>query len=164
MKQKGNKKKAPEESRTKGDIESPRWYTDSMPENRKLQGGREMKQEFKMEQAEMDDIIKINTNRMPVMLIGGVTTGMDLQEKINAYWLGLENKYGFNKDTVTPSGKGKLYFLAEAKHIDTPEEIEEKKYNTISKIIDQLESCNYECQAGFLKDNVAFRMLKKTRW
>ena len=119
-----------------------------------------MKQEFKMEQEEMDDIIKINKDQMPVMLIGNVSLGMDLQEKINAYWKGLEEKYGFDRDTVTPSGKGKLYFLAEAKHIKTPEEIELEKYNTLAKIVEQIESCQYTCKAGDLSDNIAFKVLK----
>jgi hypothetical protein len=44
-----------------------------------------MKQEFEMTQQEMNEIIAINKSRMPVMKIENVTTGMDLQEKINAY-------------------------------------------------------------------------------
>ena len=120
-----------------------------------------MKQEFEMTQEEMDDIIKVNKDQMPVILIGEVSVGMDLQEKINSYWKGLEEKYGFDKDTVEPSGKGNLYFLAMAKHIKTPEEIEIEKYDTLAKIVEQLESCQYTCEAGDLKDNIAFKVLKK---
>ncbi len=39
--------------------------------------------------------------------------------------------------------------------------IEIAKYDTLSKIIEQLESCNYENEAGFLNNNVAFLSLKK---
>jgi hypothetical protein len=130
-----------------------------------------MRQEFKMEQKEMDDIIAINKAKMPVMLIGGITTGMDLQERINRYWEGLGDKYGFKPLTVEPSSKGNLYFLAEPKPIVKPKtrtEIEIDKYlenmtikESIQKIIKQLESCNYECQGGKLTNNVAFMALKK---
>jgi len=40
-------------------------------------------------------------------------------------------------------------------------DIEVEKYDTIEKIIAQLESCGYECEAGFLVNNVAFKALKK---
>ena len=123
-----------------------------------------MKQEFEMTQAEMDDIIAINKSQMPVMLIGNVTTGMDLQEKINAYWEGLGNKYGFKPTTVEGSAKGKLFFLAEPKPKSvskTQEEIEMDKFDTIKKIVDQLEFCDYECAAGYLKNNIAFLALKR---
>ncbi|HDZ25797.1 hypothetical protein LCGC14_1114590 [marine sediment metagenome] len=72
-----------------------------------------MKQEFEMTQEEMDDIIQINKDVGPVMQIGTVTTGMDRQEKINNYWQGLADKYGFNPETVEGSSRGELYFLAE---------------------------------------------------
>ena len=123
-----------------------------------------MKQEFEMTQEEMDDIIAINKSQMPIMLIGNVTTGMDLQERINAYWKGLGNKYGFKPMTVEPSSKGKLFFLAEPKPIVVPKtamEIEMDKYDTLQKIVDQLESCNYENESGMLNNNIAFLMLKQ---
>jgi hypothetical protein len=136
-----------------------------------------MKQEFEMTQQEMDDIIAINKNQMPVMMIGSVTTGMDLQERINAYWEGLGDKYGFKYMTVEGSSKGKLFFLAEPKPIVIPKtqaEIEIDKYlgdslrwisgeakGALRRIVDQLESCDYENQAGVLKMNVAFLALKK---
>lgn len=123
-----------------------------------------MKQEFEMTQEEMDDIIAINKNQMPVMKIGNVTTGMDLQERINNYWKGLSDKYGFKQMTVEGSSRGKLFFLAEPKPIVAPKtqaEIEMDKYDTLQKIVDQLEMSNYECEGGFLKNNVAFMKLKQ---
>ena len=123
-----------------------------------------MKQEFEMTQAEMDDIIAINKSQMPVMLIGNVTTGMDLRERINAYWEGLGDKYGFKPMTVEGSAKGKLFFLAELKPKVIPktrEEIEMDKFDTIKKIVEQLEVCNYECEGGYLKNNIAFLALKR---
>ena len=123
-----------------------------------------MKQEFEMLQEEMDDIIAINKSQMPVMLIGNVTTGMDLQERINAYWQGLGDKYGFKYMTVEPSAKGKLFFLAEPKPIVVPKtamEIEVDKYDTLQKIVDQLESCDYHNEAGILNNNIAFLSLKQ---
>jgi hypothetical protein len=123
-----------------------------------------MKQEFEMLQEEMDDIIAINKSQMPVMMTGNVTTGMDLQERINAYWEELGNKYGFKPMTVEGSAKGKLFFLAEPKPVVIPKtqaEIEMDKYDTLQKIVDQLESCNYENEGGCLKMNFAFLKLKQ---
>ena len=87
-----------------------------------------MKQEFEMLQDEMDKILQINKDTMPVMLIGGmggVSTGMDKQERINDYWQTLGDKYGFNPDTVEASSRGRLFFLAEP--TPTKEQREEKK-------------------------------------
>jgi len=123
-----------------------------------------MKQEFEMTQEEMDDIIAINKNQSPVMKFGGHWSGMDLQQKINHYWETLGNKYGFKNLTVEGSAKGKLFFLAEPKPIEVPK-TETKKaiesYDSIKKIVEQLESCNYECEGGYLKNNVAFLALKE---
>lgn len=123
----------------------------------------ELKQEFEMTQQEMSDIIAINKDRMPILKIGNVTTGMDLQERINKYWKGLSDKYGFEQMTVEGSSKGKLFFLAEPKPIVKPKtrtEIEMDKYDTLQKIVDQLEKFNYKCEEGYLKKNVAFLKLK----
>ena len=122
-----------------------------------------MKQEFEMTQAEMNDIISINKSNMPVMKIGNVTTGMNLQERINEYWSGLSDKYGFKQMTVEGSGKGALFFLAESKPIVKPKtrtEIEMDKYDSLQKIVDQLKGCGYECEAGGLIMNVAFMKLE----
>ena len=123
-----------------------------------------MKQEFEMSQEEMDDIIAINKSQMPVMKIGNVTTGMDLQERVNSYWKGLSDKYGFKQMTVEGSSRGKLFFLAETKPIVVPktkEEIEMDKYDTLEKIVDQFEMSEYECEGVYLKNNIAFMALKK---
>jgi hypothetical protein len=138
-----------------------------------------MKQESEMTQAEMDDIIAINKRQMPVMMIGETCFGNEVVEGINDYWKELGDKYGFKWDTVEGSAKGKLFFLAEPKPIIIPktsEEIEQDKYldgvdwnylsygktrQAINKIIEQLESCNYECEGGYLKNNIAFLALKR---
>lgn len=136
-----------------------------------------MKQEFEMTQAEMDGIIAINKNQMPLMKIGSVTTGMDLPEKINAYWEGLGNKYGFKHMTVEPSAKGSLFFLAEPKPKIVPKTQTENEIDKIigeslgylnhhlseslSKIVEQLEKCNYQAPEGLLINNIAFMALKK---
>ena len=112
----------------------------------------------------MDDIVAINKSNMPVLRIGNVTTGMDLQEKINAYWSGLSDKYGFKQFTVEGSSRGKLYFLAESKPIVIPKtqaEIDMDKFDTLAKIVEQFEMSNYECEGGYLKNNTAFMSLKR---
>lgn len=136
-----------------------------------------MKQEFEMTQQEMDDIVAINKNQMPVMKTGNVTTGMDLQERVNSYWSGLADKYGFKQMTVEPSSKGKLFFLAEPKPVVVPKtqtEIGIDEYigdangylNTnvkyaLKKIVTQLDSCDYENESGTLVTNIAYLALKK---
>jgi len=137
-----------------------------------------MKQEFEMLQEEMDDIISINKSKMPVMKIGNVTTGMDLQERINSYWQGLGNKYGFKHLTVEGSAKGKLFFLAEptppAPPPKTQAQIEIDKYlegsegyisyqvkESLRRIVTQLEWCGYESEGGVLTNNIAFLALKQ---
>jgi len=137
-----------------------------------------MKQEFEMQQEEMDKIISINkANSNTVIMIGGVDFSNNLTEAINAYWKLLADKYGFVWNTVEGSSKGKLFFLAESKPIVVPKtqtEIEIDKYignakgylnynvtDSLKKIVAQLESCNYECEAGVMKNNVAFLALKK---
>lgn len=137
-----------------------------------------MKQEFEMQQDEMDKILSINkANSNTVMMIGGVDFSNNLTEAINAYWKLLSDKYGFVWNTVEGSSKGKLFFLAESKPIVIPKtqsEMEIDKYignakgylnynvkESLSKIINQLEKCDYECEAGFLKNNVAFLALKE---
>ncbi len=125
-----------------------------------------MKQEFEMTQEEMDNIIAINKGGGdPVMFLsGGQSIGSSLQEKINQYWEILGNKYGFKPMTVEGSSKGPLFFLAESKPIVVPKtqtEIEMDKYDTLQKIVDQLEFCEYENEAGLLKNNIAFLSLKR---
>lgn len=72
-------------------------------------------------------------------------------------------RLGVDYNTAGPSSKGKMFFLAEPAPIAPPKnqtEIEVEKYNSIAKIVEQLEACNYECEAGPLKTNVAFIALK----
>ena len=72
-----------------------------------------MLQEFEMTADEMESIKNINKTMPPVMKIGDHWSGMDLRDKINAYWRDvLGEKYGFIWSTVQPSSKGGLYFLA----------------------------------------------------
>ena len=123
-----------------------------------------MKQEFEMTRQEMDDLISVYKGQSPVMKFGDSWTGMDLQEKINHYWKTLGDKYGFNPLTAEGSAKGDLFFLAEPKPIIIPKtqtEIEIDKYDTLEKIVEQLEFCNYETKEGYLKNNVAFLSLKR---
>jgi hypothetical protein len=125
-----------------------------------------MKQEFEMTREEMDNIIAINkSGGDPVMFLsGGTPMGSSLQEKINQYWKILSDKYGFEQMTVEGSSKGDLFFLATPKPKVIPKtqtEIEMDKYDTIQKIVEQLELCNYEAPQGCLKNNVAFLALKR---
>ena len=138
-----------------------------------------MRQEFKMTQEEMDNIISINKGGGdPVMFLsGGTPMGVSLQEKINQYWQILGDKYGFEPMTVKGSSKGHLYFLAKPVKIEPKKsqtDVEIEKYyadaigylnyhvkTSLSKIVNQLEKCDYECEAGVLKNNVAFLALKK---
>ena len=138
-----------------------------------------MRQEFEMTQEEMDNIIAINKGGGdPVMFLsGGVPMGSSLQEKINQYWAILGNKYGFKPMTVEGSSKGKLFFIAEPTTVVVPKtqrEIEIDKYigsamgylnhnvtDAIKRIVGQLEMCNYECEGGPLKNNIALIALKR---
>lgn len=123
-----------------------------------------MKQEFEMKQQNMDDIIAINKNQAPVMKFGSHWSGMDLREKINAYWKKLGDDMGFNHLSVEPSSRGKLFFLAEPKPVVVPKTALEKamdEYDSLKKIVEQLESCDYKNEAGILNKNVAFLKLKQ---
>lgn len=137
-----------------------------------------MKQEFEMQQSEMDFILNINKhNGNTVMMIGGVDFSNNLTEAINAYWKELGDKYGFEWNSVEGSSKGKLFFLATPKPIVIPKtksELEIEKYNgeafghlnrnvtgCLKKIVEQLEGCNYENEAGVLNMNEAFLALKE---
>lgn len=125
-----------------------------------------MKQEFEMTREEMDNILAINKGGGdPVMFLsGGTPMGSSLQEKINQYWKILSDKYGFNEFSVEGSARGELFFLAEPKPKAIPKtllEIEMDKYDTLPKIIEQLEKCDYGNEAGSLVNNVAFLSLKK---
>lgn len=126
-----------------------------------------MKQEFEMTQQEMDDTIAINKSQLPIMKFGDHWSGLDLQEKINHYWETLGNKYGFKHLTVERSSKGKLFFIAEPKPKVIPKTATEKamdKFDTLEKIIDQLESCytaEHKEYVGSIALNVAFMSLRR---
>ena len=137
-----------------------------------------MKQEFEMTQEEMDKILEINkANSNTVMMIGGVDFSNNLTEAVNAHWKILGDKYGFKPLTAEGSSKGNLFFLAEPKPIvvlKTTAQIETEKYigdslgylsgqvrESLSKIVKQLEECEYECQGGILIKNVAFIALRQ---
>lgn len=128
-----------------------------------------MKQEFEITREEMDNIITINKGGGdPVMFLsGGTPMGSSLQEKINQYWLILSNKYGFEQMSVEGSSKGELFFLASPKPIVIPKtalEIEIDKYDSLDKIITQLESAfsgESKDISGDIGMNVAFMALKK---
>ena len=139
---------------------------------------KKMKQEFEMQQEEMDKIISINKgNSNTVMMIGGVDFSNNLTEAINAYWKLLSDKYGFEYQTAEGSSKGKLFFLAKPKPIVVPKtqtQIEIDKYignakgylnynvkESLLKIVNQLEKCGYECEGGVMKNNIAFLALKE---
>jgi len=126
-----------------------------------------MKQEFEMTRQEMDDIIAINKGHSPVMKFGDHWSGMDLQEKVNHYWETLGDKYGFKNLTVEGSSKGELFFIAEPKPKVVPKtstEIAMDKFDTLEKIVVQLESCYTGDNMGIAGDigmNVAFMALRK---
>ena len=123
-----------------------------------------MKQEFEMSEEELQAIYDISRNQMPVIFIG-VWTGLDSkQEKANKLWQTMADNYGFVWDSVEASARGEKFFLATPKPKVIPKtqsEIEMDKFDTIAKIVTQLESCNYESKGGVLVNNVAFLALKR---
>ena len=123
-----------------------------------------MKQEFEMTEEELQAIYDISRNQMPVMLIGNTSCGQDSQERANYLWKKMADDYGFVWDSVEGSARGKRFFLATPKPKVIPKtqsEIEMDKYDTLQKIVDQLEMSDYECEGGYLKNNIAFLSLKK---
>ena len=57
----------------------------------------------------------------------------------------------FSKSWIAQVGKVKK----------TQTDIEIEKFDTLKKIVEQLEMCKYECAGGFLNNNVAFLSLKR---
>jgi alcohol dehydrogenase YqhD (iron-dependent ADH family) len=122
-----------------------------------------MKQEFEMTEDELQAIYDISRDNTPVIFVG-TWLGLDKQERANKLWQIMADNYGFVWDSVEPSSRGKKFFLATPKEKVIPKtqaEIEMDKYDTLQKIVDQLESCNYECEASMLKMNIAFLALKR---
>ena len=123
-----------------------------------------MKQEFMMSEENYEEILQINKDGgSPVMLIGGVDTGESVQSILNRWWDKLGKELRFDTTTVEGSSKGKLYFLATPL---PPEKSAEEKsiesYNTIKKIVAQLEFCEYTSPVGAgIEMNVAFIALKR---
>lgn len=124
-----------------------------------------MKQEFEMTQEEMDGIIKINKDGNPPMIMLQCGTPRSMQDKVNDYWDGLGKKYGFKRETVEASSRGKLFFLAEpTPPPKTQDEIEMDKFDTLQKIIEQLESCytgDSITLSGNIGMNIAFQSLRR---
>ena len=121
-----------------------------------------MKQEFEMTEEQLQAIYDISRNQEPVIYVG-VWMGLDKQEKANKLWQTMADEMGFIWDSVEPSSRGKKFFLAEPKPKVIPktkEEIAMDKYDTLDKIVEQLEFCKYENEAGSLVNNIAFMKLK----
>lgn len=77
-----------------------------------------MKKQYEMSEQEFDDMKAISQDKTPVMNIGGNWTGMDKQERANAFWVSLADKYGFVWDTVEGAGTGNVKeFLATPKSL-----------------------------------------------
>jgi len=137
-----------------------------------------MKQEFEMSEAQLQAIYDISRNQTPVIYVGVWLGGESLQENANKLWQTMADEMGFIWDSVEWSAKGKKFFLATPKEKVKPKtqtEIEIDKYVSadamtfinpyvvisIQAIIKQLEKCDYENEAGYLKNNIAFLALKK---
>jgi len=122
-----------------------------------------MKQEFKMTEAQFAEIVQVNKDGgTPVMLIGGVDIGESVQSIVNRWWNTLGKKMRFDPETVEGSSRGKLYFLATPL---PPEKSAAEKsidsYDTLKKIVKQLEFCKYTSIGGSLESNSAFIALKR---
>lgn len=121
-----------------------------------------MRQEFEMTPEEMKDIQEIAKGRPAIML--QIPSGMSQQEQANNYWETMGKKYGFKHMSVEQSSRGNLFFLAEPCPKEVPKtelELAIEKYDTIEKIVEQLEFCKYQNEAGPLELNIAFIALKK---
>jgi len=122
-----------------------------------------MKQEFEMTEEQLQAIYDISRNQMPVIYVGVWLGTESKQEKANKLWQTMADEMGFVWDSVEASAKGKRFFLATPKPKVIPKtsiEIEMDKYDTLQKIVEQIEMSDYECEGGFLKNNVAFMKLK----
>lgn len=123
-----------------------------------------MKQEFEMSEEQVQAIYDISKDRTPVIRIGVTWLGLDKQERANKLWRTMADEMGFVWDSVEPSARGNKYFLATPKPKVIPKtraEIEMDKYDSLKKIVEQLEGCKYECEGGSLKTNTAFLKLKQ---
>lgn len=72
-----------------------------------------MKQEYQLSEDEFNEIKSISQDSTPVMKFGDYWSGMDKQERANAFWKLLGEKHGFVWDSAEGvSGKGEKFFKA----------------------------------------------------
>mgnify|MGYP001564769470 FL=1 len=72
-----------------------------------------MKKEYQLTEDEFNEILAISQDRTPVMKFGNYWTGMDTQDRANAFWKLLGTKYGFVWDSgETIPGKPSTFFKA----------------------------------------------------
>jgi hypothetical protein len=72
-----------------------------------------MKQEYEMTEDEFNEIKSIAQDTTPVMKFGDYWSGMDKQERANAFWKILAAKYGFVWDSAEGiPGKASTFFRA----------------------------------------------------
>jgi hypothetical protein len=72
-----------------------------------------MKQEYELTQDEFAEIKSIAQDSTPVMKFGNYWSGMDKQDRANAFWKLLGEKHGFVWDSATPvPGKAMTFFYA----------------------------------------------------
>lgn len=57
---------------------------------------------FEMTDEELEKMKSISLDNTPVMKFGSYWSGMDKQERANAFWKELSEKYGFVWDSVGP--------------------------------------------------------------
>lgn len=75
-----------------------------------------MKKEYQLTTEEFEEIKSIAQDTTPVMKFGDYWSGMDKQERANAFWKLLGDKHGFIWDSAEPvAGKNHTYFKATPK-------------------------------------------------
>lgn len=73
------------------------------------------KKQFEMSQDEFDEIKSIAQDTTPVMKFGDYWSGMDKQDRANAFWKILGDKYGFLWDSAEGAGSDPKQFMATQK-------------------------------------------------
>lgn len=69
--------------------------------------------EYQLTEDEFNEIKSIAKDSTPVMKFGDYWSGMDKQDRANAFWKLLGEKYGFVWDSAAPApDKSPDYFLA----------------------------------------------------
>jgi len=72
-----------------------------------------MKKEYQLTEDEFAEIKAIAQDSTPVMKFGNYLSGMDKQERANAFWKLLGEKHGFAWNSAEPvPGKGITFFQA----------------------------------------------------